>query len=481
MGAEVIIRKQRIRIMAPDENIAFACRQFVNETLLSDLNQVYEHVFFQSELSGAYLILDKLKIDLGTISVGDFKNQIPGLFEEKLVAELQIQFNSGYVADEHESTDLWPSPAADKQEPPAYRTESQQNIEALISFLQTGRFPWWYLRNNGKSPDELLARLSDGEWLNFFALLVAKIRNEENHDAKKHIIQRLYIHLHESKYEASVIELSSCYTNPELVKDVQALINEQDRLIELFSITKRDFHEQMAIHILRNHDQPDFLKSFLVQLQQGHPLTGEQQTGSLKEQAIPGINEQVLGTIKVEGPSPSSTSKKPVETTESIYVFNSGLVILHPFLPAFFKALGLLDKNNQFISRKAQLKAAVVLFYLQSGKPDYKEWEMPLNKILCGMEVQDLIPDNIEINDTEIEESISLLNSIIEYWTALRGCSMEALQTTFLMREGKITWKENTWLIQVERSGVDILVDRLPWGIGTFKLPWLKDFIFVEW
>jgi len=475
MCAEIIIRKQRIRITVPDEKFAFECRQFANETLLSDLNQVYEHVFFQSHSSGAYLILDKLKIDLGTISRADFENNIPRILEEKLVAELQDQFNNSYAADEHES-----STAEDKQEPPAYSTESQQNTEAIILFLQTGRFPWWYSRKNGKTPAELLAALSDAESRNLLAFLVSSMRKELNHHAIKDIIQRFFTHLHESRYETIVVELSALFNKPELSKDVQVLINEKDDLIKLLSITTRSFHEQIAIHMLLNQD-PDFKESLLVQLKQSFPEAGKKSIDSLEHQVITSIKNDQLEEPTLRSLNSASTSKKSLDTTESIYVFNSGLVILHPFFPIFFKALDLLDDNDQFISRKAQMRAAVLLHYLQCGRSDYKEWEMPLNKLLCGLNLGDLIPDHIKLTDQEIEESNGLLNSIIEYWTALRGCTIEALQTTFLMREGKLRLNENTWVIQIERSGVDILVDRLPWGIGTFKLPWLKEFISVEW
>jgi hypothetical protein len=481
MSAEVIIRKQRIRITVPDEKLAFESRQFVNETLLSDINQVYEHVFFESVSSTAYLILDKLKVDLGTISAHDFKSRIPGLLEKKLLGEIQDQFNSNAVANEYESTDVPSAGATGNPDPLRYRTENQQNTDALILFLQTGRFPWWYSGRHGTTPAALLDSLSDAEWRNFLASLVAQMSKERDNPVLKNIIHRLYIHLHESHYETCLVALSTLFANGGLAKNVDTLIMEKDGLTKLFSMTKRDFHVQLAINILLNHDQPNFVKSFLAHLQQSFPLTREQMTQHFKEQAISGIPVEAFETSKIEYPSTESTGRKSPEPTDSIYVFNAGLVILHPFLPAFFKALGLLDEENNFISRETQRRAAVLLYYLQCGKADYKEWEMPLNKILCGLELEDLIPDHIELSDLEIEESISLLNSIIEYWTALRGCSIEALKSTFLMREGKLTLKENSWLIQIERSGVDILVDRLPWGIGTIKLPWHKELISVEW
>jgi hypothetical protein len=183
---------------------------------------------------------------------------------------------------------------------------------------------------------------------------------------------------------------------------------------------------------------------------------------------------------KAELPS-RKTSKNVSGQGEGIYISNAGLVILQPFLTLFFENLGLIDDNRQFISSHTQIKAAVILYYLQSGQVDYNEWEMSLNKILCGMATDELIPNDILLSDQEKAESDTLLKTVIEYWDALKRSSVEAVQTTFLTREGKVSFKETHWLIQVERTGVDILVDRLPWGIGTIKLPWLNELIYVEW
>ncbi len=166
---------------------------------------------------------------------------------------------------------------------------------------------------------------------------------------------------------------------------------------------------------------------------------------------------------------------------EGIYINNAGLILLHPFLQAFFSEAGLLDERHQFISIAAQQKAAVLLYYLQSSNEEYKEWEMALNKIISGISSDELVPDGILISEKEKEECKSLLQTVVNYWEALKGASIEALQNTFILRDGKIAWKEEYWLIQVERTGVDILTDRLPWGFNTIKLPWLDSLIYTEW
>ena len=35
--------------------------------------------------------------------------------------------------------------------------------------------------------------------------------------------------------------------------------------------------------------------------------------------------------------------------------------------------------------------------------------------------------------------------------------------------------------LYVERKGVDVLLESLPWTISIIKLPWMQDSLQVEW
>jgi hypothetical protein len=63
----------------------------------------------------------------------------------------------------------------------------------------------------------------------------------------------------------------------------------------------------------------------------------------------------------------------------------------------------------------------------------------------------------------------------------LKNTGREALRETFLQRLGKLSPTDHGWLLQVEQKAVDFLLNRLPWGIGVIKLPWMDEKIFVEW
>jgi len=44
-----------------------------------------------------------------------------------------------------------------------------------------------------------------------------------------------------------------------------------------------------------------------------------------------------------------------------------------------------------------------------------------------------------------------------------------------------LTEVDNGWLLQVEQKPVDVLVNHLPWGIGTIRLPWMQEILYTEW
>ncbi len=166
--------------------------------------------------------------------------------------------------------------------------------------------------------------------------------------------------------------------------------------------------------------------------------------------------------------------------TEAQYVTNSGVVILHPFFLMYFEELELLQ-DKEFINDDAAKHATLLLHYLATGKTEIPEFDVLLQKILCGLSVEKTLANKLEITEKEIEESERLLKSVINYWPPLKNTSIEGLRNTFLQREGKLEPKENGWLLTVEQKTVDILLDKLPWGFSTIRLPWMKETLSIDW
>jgi len=49
------------------------------------------------------------------------------------------------------------------------------------------------------------------------------------------------------------------------------------------------------------------------------------------------------------------------------------------------------------------------------------------------------------------------------------------------MRDGKLEQVDEGFRLTVERRAQDVLLARLPWGIGVLGFPWMKERIFVRW
>lgn len=168
--------------------------------------------------------------------------------------------------------------------------------------------------------------------------------------------------------------------------------------------------------------------------------------------------------------------------TEDGLVLNAGMVILHPFLNTFFGRIGLIEEK-MFITETARERAVHLLQYLVTGNQEAPEEELLLNKLFCGIEPEYPVNYGIELTPQEKEESRNLLVNVIEQWSALKRTSPEALRGTFLQRKGLIS-RDRTfggWKLNVERTSVDVLLNRLPWGISIIKMPWNPYIITVEW
>lgn len=196
----------------------------------------------------------------------------------------------------------------------------------------------------------------------------------------------------------------------------------------------------------------------------------------------PGQESKATVSTKTKAQSPQDLWKRfeSKPEVEEVHIYNAGLVLLHPFLNLYFEELGF-TQDKAFVDERAQERAALLLQYLVNGETQAEEHELPFNKLLCGLDITTAIPAQIELTEQEIEESQSLLEQVVQHWTALKGTSVNGLRGTFLQKEGALTKDHNGWRLQIERATVDILIDRLPWGISIIRLPWLDEMIYVEW
>ena len=177
---------------------------------------------------------------------------------------------------------------------------------------------------------------------------------------------------------------------------------------------------------------------------------------------------------------PLKDAPAPAEAPDAMYLRNAGLVILHPFLRPFLENVGLVQ-GNAFVDAEAQVRAVHLLEYLVRGETATPEYELALNKILCGLPLGQPVGRDIVLTAQEQEESEKLLRVTIDHWQALKNTSPDGLRLNYLLRAGKLSRKDDFWLLHVEHKTHDLLLNRLPWGLGMIRLSWMERLLRVEW
>ncbi|MEN8178870.1 MAG: contractile injection system tape measure protein [Pseudomonadota bacterium] len=165
---------------------------------------------------------------------------------------------------------------------------------------------------------------------------------------------------------------------------------------------------------------------------------------------------------------------------EEIYISNAGIVLTAPYLPSLFARLGL-TKNSTFKDRQAELRAVHLLQYLVNEKSASPEYQLFLNKLLCGLNNAEPIPREIVLIEQEKDLLDGLLQGMIDNWKVLGNTSLAGLREAFMQRQGRLQLRDDAWRLQVESKAFDMLLDQIPWGFSTIKYPWMERVIYVEW
>jgi hypothetical protein len=167
--------------------------------------------------------------------------------------------------------------------------------------------------------------------------------------------------------------------------------------------------------------------------------------------------------------------------TESIFIQNSGLILLHPFLPKLFTRLDYLE-NNKWKNLWSQHRACLLLQFITSFNEEIFENDLTLNKILCGIGLEDVVSTKVEFTQKEKAACNDLLLVVIDHWEILGKTSVNGLQESFISRPGKIFQNGNeSFELKVEGRSYDMLLDQLPWGISMVKVSWMDQFLICYW
>ena len=414
----------------------------------------------------------------------------------------------------------WPGIITKRRSAPAgleiEKLSGSKKLAAIIHYMNTGSLPWW--ASSWKSEDlpgifmELLKTPSK-ETLKFlkqginYQLFRKRLTYKFSEDTVFSIIRVLepvhgklilktILELVEVFIAGKRKELSSIFTTSFIQthfltwhEDSSRPFDIQTWLADLVQSLSRklDFSNKRTLEWLLEKDPKaipekqrvpysvySLLEEILVEVSDGEKdIPTQSELNKLQDdgKTIPESQKDELTEIP---------DKKMDIEIDDYYIDNAGMVLLWPYLAKFFEHLKLIE-NNQFIDKDRIFKAVHLLQFLVTGKQDQPEYHFPLNKVMCGLDIEEPIPRKLKLKKTEIKACEELLTEVVKNWEALKNTSVDGFREAFLKREGKLTRKDNDWVLKIEQKAYDILLEKLPWSINIVKLSWMPGIMHVEW
>jgi hypothetical protein len=465
--ADHIINKEIFEFSCSEAEHAFALQQQMNNGLQHKMQFVLETVLTEWNAPDQTIRLDKLQIDLGTIPFDQLTELLPARFQIEFKEKLSAAIIERKIARRTEP----PCDIAGVNELP---DEIESKIELLKIFLLSGRLPWWAGPARDFSIDETISQLIKDSSVAFKALLLKYITHEQfmarlfyqtGINACSEVMELLGI----SPGQIAAIETDLQKIFPSQLSGSPAFKKNILRLLV----------KSIRIDNLSPNEQTEFFLKTIKEVF-GYSID----PGTIDISPVSLLANKIVAALSVlSNKIPETTGKDEqaiIENREKIFIQNAGLVLVATFLPALFKELQW-TSDGKFINKDHQVKAVFLLHYLSTGDIAAPEYTLQLNKILCGLDLEEPIPFSAELTDKEKNEADQLLEDIITHWTVLKNSSVEGLQGSFIIRDGLLSFSNERWLLQVDRKGYDILLDQIPWSWKMIRSDWMNTYIETEW
>lgn len=401
------------------ESDALALQRTLPELCRNWLNPALDRTLERRTPPVGHLCIERMELDLGTVQLERLERDLPDSMAQALEEWLLEHAPcAGGVACARQETS--PDSVVGNVR---YKTAQYAVVEALLHFLRNGTLPWSFRLPGGSTLEQVTLQY----W-----------------------------------QEATISPLQTDPGDGPLLR-VLAEPYARKRLVRQFS--------------------PSFLDALLGRLAPGNAMISDK---IREERRLWQQEAAVAATSSLAGQGPRESARELTgsgqdehpEARTGLFIKNGGLVLLHPFLPRLFQALGIADQDR-FLDPE---RALCLLHYLATGQCLTPEYELALPKILCGVQLPAPVGTNSALSALEKEEAGALLEAVIGHWEALRNSSPDELRGVFLLRPGKLSRRDDgDWLLQVEPQACDILLDKLPWGYSAIKLPWMKRMLWVEW
>jgi len=478
-----IIQKQSIEISFDSMDDPAGLQNKVAEMFYEKLQPRLEVLLDEMFGENQFASIDKLEIDCGFLNMENW--------EQEFTAQAILKLKEGLVQ-------------VNKKEIDIIKIEETTAAESFFFFLENSFLPW-NKRIDSIAELESLLKIDEN--------LVAQLKKliQQNEKAAERLAYQFSVEFikkiiaaytgNRKKEKELLSEILKKIYEPQSGEHSQNRTERQQvdaAILKVFATENHNNREfQFFTYLLSKVENNDDLKSEIREIIKKLHVVSEIQHSetdeNLSEVEILKSQEKVSDKSDKHGTGISTTlSAREQETInkklfskisnpdETIYISNAGIVLLHPFLPALFGNLKLVEENT-WIDKAAQQKAVLAMQFLVTGKDETEEFDLVLNKILCGINNEEVVPTTIIPDEETKTECDVLLMGVIKHWDVLKSTSIAGLREGFLQRHGKLSRVDDGWLLQVEQNAIDVLLNHLPWGIGIIKLPWMNEMIHVDW
>jgi hypothetical protein len=470
-GENHTIGKCIFELAFASETSAFEVQKKIPGCLGADFYDSLDEIFNSYSTQGETIAIDHIGIDLGEIPISRFTGEIKDRLLSGLKREVGRIRSTGTPERGGRLVSRGQAPVL-KMEP------DELLVRILCHYLESGILPWWA---GGLGLGEIETRILDPAFGGFDLLKVELQRLGDKSRAAERLARQFGREFNETlvrkmySFDLEEMDISEGKRQGaegrSKVEDISMKWQGAEGAGERQEEAGRRPWQEAAGRVWER-----ILNSELPVINYQLPFAGHQVP--VAGHQVPVTSHQ-LPVTSYQLPVTSYQSRIP-DFGEGIFIDNAGMVILWPFLEQFFVKSGLV-RDGTFINRESHEKALLISQFLVTGVEDAEEPAMVLNKLLTGWPMEESFDAGLIIPDNERDECEELLFSVIENWPVLKHTSPAGLRESFLIRPGKLTRQGENWLLQVERRGIDILLEQLPWPIGVVKFPWMNQILHVEW
>lgn len=451
MSQTHVINSLQIEIETSAESTAFQLRDALNHYWPQWVTVHMEKALDRLSPGDATIRIDKLEIDLETLEVENFDDDFPERIERLFSDRLQEIIHSKSISHLNSNN-------------------SATDLDLLNSFLNTGTLPWWSQSRQDIDFNHIINILSQEKPEEMRDLFLNTFRRR---DSLLRLLYQFDIQLI-SNVSRSLFGMDR--HAEEVGKQVEFLQN-NDRLVSESETAKFRFLAYLA-H-LSKRENINAESSLQAASERFLPFLKQNEWEQLSE-SLMNMKATADAVSRVE--HASKYEDKLSEQQTKYVIRHAGVVLVAPFLPQLFRQLNLLaDKGGTFKDEQAAFRAVALLAYIGRGKSVVPEYELILEKLLCGISIQQPVPLDSELTLSEMQEADEMLNAVVGHWTVLK--SVAGLREGFFEREGILQDMGSTWLLRVERKSYDMLFDHRPppWGFRVLRFSWNPKVVETEW